>query len=477
MKGGVLASTAGVFGAALCWLLGFKVVALWMGPEGVGLFSQLRQVIQAATVAATFGGTTVVVQGLAERGDELARQRFRTIAFRYTGIAGTAIALVMAIAAQPITLLLFSSTAPDIIATVRWIAAAVLLSIGATYALAVLNGYRSYRDLAVAQIAGPAVLVIVLGGAWWWSQPASHALLTVSFIMCFGVTCLLAAYGVSRLPRLGGESMPGTLSKAESGALIRFAISTLASAMATTLTLLLVRSWVIEAKGLAFAGLFDAGWTLTFNYTTLLLTACNAIYLPLLTAARHPNEQKACMLKTAYLVLGISILACNALVLFREPLLDLFYSPQFQESGRILMILVIAVIFRGVSWVYGTLMLATRSSRALVASDLAANLLLLAATRYVLNNSPSLEALGWAFVLPNFLYFVFVVEFARMKNRLMCRRDIWPLLAGGTMPLICLALVSTRSRTAPPEPVAMICAGIGLAVAIAAFIARRRVVP
>jgi antigen flippase len=477
VKGGVLASTAGVFGAALCWLLGFKVVALWMGPEGVGLFSQLRQVIQAATVAATFGGTTVVVQGLAEREDELARRRFRTTAFRYTGIAGTAIALVMAIGAQPITLLLFSSADPDIIATVRWIAAAVLLSIGATYSLAVLNGYRSYRDLAVAQIAGPTLLVALLVGAWWLNLPASSGLLAGSFVLCFGVTCLLAAYGVSHLPRLESESPPGALSKDEGRVLIRFAMSTLVSAMATTLTLLLVRSWVIEAKGLAFAGLFDAGWTLTFNYTTLLLTACNAIYLPLLTAARHPREQRACMLKTAYLVLGISILACNALVWFREPLLDLFYSSEFQESGRILMILVIAVIFRGVSWVYGTLMLATRSSRALVASDMAANLLLLAATRHVLNNSASLEALGWAFVLPNFLYFVFVVEFARVKNRLMRRRDIWPLLAGGTIPLICLTLVSTGSPTVTPEPVTMICAGIGLVVAIGAFVAHRKVVP
>jgi O-antigen/teichoic acid export membrane protein len=66
-RGGVLASTAGVFGSAFLWLLSFKAIAFWMGPEGVGLFSQLRQMAQAATVGATFGGTNSVVQGLAER--------------------------------------------------------------------------------------------------------------------------------------------------------------------------------------------------------------------------------------------------------------------------------------------------------------------------------------------------------------------------------------------------------------------------
>lgn len=477
MKSGILASTTGVFGAALFWLLGFKAVAYWMGPDGVGLFSQLRQMIQAATVGATFGGTTVVVQGLAERQDELSRRRFRTTAFRYMGVVGTASAVLMAIAAQPITLVLFSSADADLVATVRWIALAILLNIGATYALAVLNGYRAYRYFALAQIAGPAMLVILLASAWWWSLPATSGILAGSFILCFGTTCLLATRGVLHLPRLAVNSNPGALSRAEGRALIQFAMSALASALTTALALLLIRSWVIETGGLAFAGLFDAGWTLTFNYTTLLLTACNAIYLPLLTAATCPREQRACMLRTVYLVLGVGILVCNALVLLKVPVLDLLYSPQFRESGRILTILVIAVIFRSVSWVYGTMILATRNSRVLVVSDLAGNLLLLASTRHVLNNSVSLEALGWAFVLPNFLYLVFVVEFVRVKNRLMRRRDIWPLLAGGTIPLTCLALTLTGPQTSPPGPMTWVCICIGVAVAIVALIAHRKVMP
>jgi hypothetical protein len=140
------------------------------------------------------------------------------------------------------------------------------------------------------------------------------------------------------------------------------------------------------------------------------------------------------------------------------------------------MILVIAVIFRSASWVYGTMIMATRNSRVLAASDLATNLLLLACTRHVLDNSASLEALSWAFVLPNFLYLVFVVEFVGVKNDLMRRRDIWPLLAGGTIPLIYLALTSTGSHAAPLEPVLWVCMCIGLAVAIAAFIAHKKVV-
>ncbi|MGB4116656.1 MAG: hypothetical protein WBK51_08940 [Polaromonas sp.] len=335
-----------------------------------------------------------------------------------------------------------SSVMPDLVATVRWIALAVLLNVGATYALAVLNGYRAYAYLAVAQIAGPLALMLALLCARWWSLSPAPQYLAGSFVLCFGVSCLLGAWGMSRLPRFKKSVITGYLSAEQRRAFIRFALSNLFAALTATMSLLVIRAWMIDLKGLAFAGLFDAGWTLTFNYTTLFLTACSVIYLPLLAGAKNPENQKNYMLRTAYLVLGISLPICYAMVLLKLPLIHLLYSPEFEASGQVLMVLVIAVIFRGVSWVYGTLILATRKARVLLVSDVALNLLLLATTRYALQNFDSLQALSWAFVLPNFLYLVFVVEYARQKNGLMRRRFIWPLVLAGTAPLFYLAWMS-----------------------------------
>lgn len=476
LKSGVLISTAGVFGSAFLWLLSFKAIAYWMGPEGVGLFSQLRQMTQAATVGATFGGTNSVVQGLAERETEFARSQFRATAARLVGLVGAGVVLAMIAAAPQLARFFLSSSAPDLVATVRWIALAVLLNVGGTYALGVLNGYRSYRYLALAQIAGPVALVMLLAGVSWWHLSPDPQLLAGSFVLCFGVTCLVGVFGVSRLPRLVAGSLSGALPKAQSRAFIRFALSNLVAALSTTVALLLIRSWVIEVKGLAFAGLFDAGWTLTFNYTTLFLTACSTIYLPLLTAAIRPEDQKICMLKTAYLVLSASLLICYAIVLLKEPLIHLLYSPQFEASGQVLMVLVIAVIFRGISWVYGTMILATRNSRVLVISDLALNLSLLAATRYALDSFASLDALSWAFVVPNFLYLIFVVEYARMKNKLMRRRQIWPFLVVGTLPLFYMAFLSANPQSPYPELAKGVCVLIGLATSLAALLAYKKVV-
>lgn len=475
LGGGILVSTAGVFGSAFLWLLSFKVVALWMGPEGVGLFSQLRQMAQAATVGATFGGTNSVVQGLSERTEESARRQFRATAGRWVGSAGLLVVLGILVAATPLTQFFLSSGAPELVATVRWLALAVLLNIAGTYALAVLNGYRSYPYLALAQIAGPAALVILLVLAWWWHWVPGPVLLAASFVLCFGVTCLTGWLGISRLPGIDASLKAGRLGHAERWLFLRFALANLAAALSTTLALLLIRSWVIEAQGLAFAGLFDAGWTLTFNYTTLFLTACSAIYLPLLTQATTHVSQKACMLKTAYLVLAGSVMVCYSMVLLKTPLINLLYSSEFQSSGQVLVVLVVAVILRSISWVYGTMILATRNSRVLLLSDLALNLGLLATVKFALVNYAALSALAWAFVLPNFLYLVFVVEYVGYKNPLMLRRQIWPLLLAAALPLAVLALAASgpvRDWTA----LVWICFALGPAVAVACLLSYKKVV-
>ncbi|MES2413909.1 MAG: hypothetical protein V4614_08920 [Pseudomonadota bacterium] len=445
LSGGILTSTAGVFGSAFLWLLGFKVVALWMGPEGVGLFSQLRQMAQAATVGATFGGTNSVVQGLSERNEEMARRRLRATASRLVGLAGLLVVLFILIAAPPLTRFFLSSGAPELIATVRWLAFAILLNVVGTYTLAVLNGYRAYPYLALAQIAGPLSLVGLLVVAWWWRLPAAPLLLASSFVACFGVTCIVGLFGLSRLPRPEVAAQSLRLGAAESRIFLQFALSNLAAALSTTLTLLLIRSWIIDAQGLAFAGLFDAGWTLTFNYTTLFLTACSAIYLPMLTRATTDESRKACILGTAYLVLAGGVLVCYSIVLLKTPIIDLLYSPAFRPSEQVVTVLVVAILFRSISWVYGTMILAARKSRTLLLSEMALNLSLLVAVKFVLVTYASLHALAWAFVLPNLLYLAFVVEYVGRENNLMLRRHIWPLLLGAVVPLFVLALVAPAS--------------------------------
>jgi Na+-driven multidrug efflux pump len=141
----------------------------------------------------------------------------------------------------------------------------------------------------------------------------------------------------------------------------------------------------------------------------------------------------------AYGVLGGSVLVCYAMVVWQETLIHLFYSPSFDASREVLSILVIAVMLRGVSWVYGTLLVATRQAKVLLISDLTMNIGFLVTVRYALDTQASLEAIGWAFVVPHLLYLIFIVEYVRSNIAMILRRHIWPILLVALAPLIYLA--------------------------------------
>jgi len=470
-----LVSILGVFGSAFWWLLSFKIVAYGMGPEGVGLFSQLRQMVQAVTIGATFGGTNPVVQSLSERQDSASREEFRFTASRIIGLNGAVIAIFIFMMAPQIASYFLASNDDQYIGAVRWLALAVLLNVGGTYFLAVLNGYRSYIFLALAQIAGPMAMMLFLLGGWRWGLFPSNQLLAVSFVICFLVTSIVAVFGVRRLPKIESNQRSVGLLGAERNAFMRFGISTLVAALSSSVVLLLIRSWMINDRGLAFAGLFDAGWTLTFNYTTLFLSACSIIYLPMLTAATNPQDKKACVLRTAYLVLGISIVVCFTLSLWNTAIIELLYSSQFYTAGQAVIVLSIAVMLRGISWVYGTMILAERKSRVLLVSDVTLNLLLLLTARFALDNSISLEALAWAFVFPHFIYLVFVVEYACKTNPLMQRRNIWPHLTLSVIPLLYLATSISDSSPNNFGMVRAVCFVMGIISCYLAITAYKKV--
>jgi O-antigen/teichoic acid export membrane protein len=141
----------------------------------------------------------------------------------------------------------------------------------------------------------------------------------------------------------------------------------------------------------------------------------------------------------------------------------------------VIQILAIAVIFRAVSWVYGSVILAKRQSRKLLISELALNASLLTSARYLFNNDlATLETLSWAFVVPHFLYLVFSIENARAQNKLLRRMDIWPLLLATTLPLLYVACVSGGLAGPYYALKALIITFFGLVTAGAAWVAYKK---
>jgi O-antigen/teichoic acid export membrane protein len=221
---------------------------------------------------------------------------------------------------------------------------------------------------------------------------------------------------------------------------IRFAGSTLIAALSGALTLLVIRAWLIQSKGLAGAGLFDAAWTITFNYLTLFLTACSAIYLPVLTRAKGLAEHRKCVTKTVFAVLAVVIMVCYVVFVFEIQVIQLMYSREFLAAGPLLDILLVAMLMRSISWVYSMIIVAAKDARMMLISEIGFNLCLLIGAKISLLYFNSLTALGWGFVVANFIFLLFIMIYAKTRNATLPVALVGIVIASAITPLLLIAI-------------------------------------
>lgn len=442
MRAKILLSGFGVFGSAFLWLVSFKIVAIWLGPSGVGLFSQFRQIVQ---VAASLGGINSIVQGVSERSEEVKRAQFRNTVMKFTFLIGAIVAFLLSFFSKEFAIVLFGHISPEIIMGLRWIAFASLFSILNIYIVGVLNGYKAFGPLAVVQVSGPLVIVVCLLILFFGKYDGTSDLLAILFFISFFAMFLIGVFFLSRLPSTTSDFLSNVLTKKEFNSFLRFASSTILAALSGTFAMLLIKAWIIKYYGLERAGLFDSAWSLSFNYITLFLAACSSIYLPALTQSGKGDSQARYITKAAYFILASVIFISYFVMVFKIQLLRLLYSPKFESSANVLSILLLAILIRSVSWIYGLLMVSSKKPQAILLSEVSFNGASLISVWLAIHSYGTNESLAWAIFIANFLYCIFVLLYVKKIEVTIQLNFICVMLILAMLPLGFFALYGQSS--------------------------------
>ena len=463
MRTKILLSGFGIFGSAFLWLASFKIVAIWLGPSGVGLFSQFRQIVQ---VAASLGGINSIVQGVSERSEEVKRMQFRNTVIKFTFLIGAMVAFLLFFFSHIFAIIFFAHATPEIILGLKWIAFASLFSVLNIYIVGVLNGYKAFGPLAIVQVSGPLVIVVCLSILFFGKYDGTVDLLAILFFISFFAMFIIGIFFLSRLHSTTSNFLSNVLTKKEFNSFLKFALSTILAALSGTLVMLLIKASIIKYYGLERAGLFDSAWSLSFNYITLFLVACSSIYLPALTQSRKVDSQAKYITKAAYFILGSVVFISYFVMVFKIQLLRLFYSSKFDSSANVLSILLLAILIRSVSWVYGLLMVSSKKSQAILLSELSFNGASLILVWLAIHFCGTNESLAWAIFVANFLYCIFVLYYVKkiemaIQLNFICIMLLFAILPLGFFAQYERSLMSFRLFSIPNE-VCFLVYGIGI---------------
>ncbi|MBR5171339.1 MAG: oligosaccharide flippase family protein [Muribaculaceae bacterium] len=350
----------GIFGGVqvltiLCSVIRTKLVALWIGPLGVGLFGIYNQALEMMNTATNLGVRNSSVRDISmavEQRDKSLISRMLTVVRRWSLWLGLGGALITMGLAPFLSRFSFGDY------THEWhfvaLAVAVLFMALTNGEYAVLQGLSKLKRLARVTVSG------VLGGLFI-SIPLFYFLREDSVlpsIVAYALCLVVAAFIYKDKEYPPAEVLPRDTERMGAGFIKLGVFMTLGSFVAMFSSYAFV-SWLNIYSGTHSVGFYQAGYTLIDKYAGLVFAALGMEFYPRL--ARVANNDRRLRIfvsqemNIAFMVLTPCLLA---FILLRSQLVWLLYSKEFEVIITYISWGVVGTVLRAMSWCMAFVMLA-----------------------------------------------------------------------------------------------------------------------
>lgn len=349
-------------------LVKMKLVAVLLGPAGVGLAGLYLNLMQAAAAIAAVGigttGTRQIALARAEGRNEAVDRTRRTLFWGTLGLALIG-SLLFWLASGWIARVILAD--PALSTDVAWLSLGVALTVAAGSQGALLTGLRRIGDLARIDIAS-GVIGAALGmlALWLWGRQGLIAMLLTAPVATF----LIGYFHVARLGPPAGPSVRLFEMAHEWRAMLVPGFAFMLSGLVNVLGHLAARTLVQRELGSEALGQFQAAWAIGMTYLGFVLGAMATDYYPRLTAAiadtaaatRLVNEQtEVALLLCAPVLLAMLGLAPWAIALL--------YTAEFGAAVDILRWQLLGDILKVLSWPLGFVIMAAGAGRTFMLTE------------------------------------------------------------------------------------------------------------
>ncbi len=339
-----------------------KIVAVLLGPEGVGITTQANNLINFLTPILFLGLNQGVAKYLAaaqEHSDEAATARVATtsaVAVLLTSIIGVIVAFAFA---RPIAQWAMQDVSLVVLVSISLagVPFAVLYNLGRAF----LQGHKEVRALATANVLS-ALLSFATVIPLVWLLHVRGAVINIALTWALNAALYWWFWmrrGNVRFLRRAAFSWVILRE------LVRYGAASLVVSSTNMLAILLVGTFIIQRLGVDPNGLYRAVYGLSTQYLALVTGAMAAYSFAQLSAvASRPAtdstrdvQLNAEINNNVRLVALVMIPILAAVVLLRRVGLIVFYSPQFLPAADLFPVQALGDFFFALAWAFGLVVL------------------------------------------------------------------------------------------------------------------------
>ncbi|MFV8270533.1 O-antigen translocase [Flavobacterium sp. GT2N3] len=334
-----------------------KVIAVILGPSGVGIIGLLNtasdMVRNVTTIGIPFSGVRDI--SIASSSEiENAVPRVVSVFLKWITYFSVLGSLVMVLFCMPLSNFMFGNT--NYALSIGILSISVFftsLSLGYN---TILQGKRAIGLLVKSGIIANLISAAVTVGIYYFLKKDGIvlALVSTAIINCVVSYIYFKKLKINKLPNITlKESWP------EAKAMIQLGFFTIVVSVFDQMLSLILRAFISDKAGVDGVGLFTAATTIATMYLTIVLSSLGSDYYPKLAAI---NSDNAALNKSVNAQLQIVLLlACPfiaGMVCFSELVIRVLYTKEFLKANEVLKWQVLGDFFKIIAWPCGYVILA-----------------------------------------------------------------------------------------------------------------------
>ena len=322
-----------------------KIVAMLLGPEGMGLASLFQTTVNFISQSTNLGVSFSAVRNVSElfdTGDEARIAHFIKVVRAWSLLTGL-VGMLLCILIGPMLSNLTFSWGNHTLHFVLLSPLVALLAVtgGET---AILKGARQLKSLAVIQVYGMlSALVIAIPIYYFFGQSG-----IVPVMVLMGLTMLLLtiqrSYRLYPLHLTGAKGILG-----EGMGMVRLGVAfTLAGVLGSGAEFI-IRTYLNNVADLETVGLYNTGYILTMTYAGLVFSAMETDFFPRLSAVnsqwQNCNDIINKQIEVSLLLISPMLVAAQFAIPFVIPIL---FTTKFMPVVDMVRILLLAIYLRAI---------------------------------------------------------------------------------------------------------------------------------
>ena len=390
-----------------------KVVAIYTGPTGMAMLGQVQSMVGSLNGVINAPVGSGIVRYTAEKKD----QGFEACAPWWR--AAVQWILIISAITIPGGLLLAEHIANWLFQdrALAWIVMATVcvlpLSAIGTLCNSVINGQQQYRryvglGMLSALISGGVMLIMIV------MANIQGALLAAAVqAALIGLVMLIANL---RQPWLRVQYWWGSTTKEARKVIGGYMLMAITTALTVPISLILVRTILIEHVGWEAAGHWQAVWKISEVYLGVITMALGTYYLPRLSSLVGVDAIVNEIHKTALVIIPIVAVMALGVYLLRDVAIWLLFTDEFKSIRDLFAIQLCGDVIKIASWLYAYPMLSRGSTKWFMSTEILFSLSFVVLT-YFFVLSMGLKGTTVAYLINYAVYFLFVFfnlkEFSR----------------------------------------------------------------